>query len=138
MKGMSSLDMDVIQHDTTESARLNVIQRHKSSDAWRDVRQRIIPSITRRQLRRSPAHFSFCTFPSSALPHRTHKHSSNNMYKNNNHGPHILPKCSSRPDVQLLWSARRGTQRSGIHYELSLHRQHHSGDAKREQPGATC
>lgn len=124
MKGMSSLDMDLIQHDTTESARLNVIWRYKSSYAWRNVCQRIIPSITWRQLRGSPECFSFCTFPTSALPHRTHKHSSNNMYKNNNHGPHILPKCSSRPVVHLLWSAHRGTQCSGIHYKLSLHRQH--------------
>lgn len=124
MKGMSSSDMDLIQHDTTESARLNVILRYKSSDAWRNLRHRIIASITWSQLRRSPAHFSFCTCPTSTLPHQTHKHSSNNMYKNNNHRPHSLPKCSSRPDVQLLWSAHRGTQHSGIHCKLSLHRQH--------------
>lgn len=138
MKGMSSLDMDLIQHDTTESAMLNVIWRYKNSDAWRNVRHRIIPGTTWSQLRRSPAHFHFCIFPTSALPHRTHKHSSNNTYKNNNHGLHVLPKCSSRADIQLSWSARRGTRRSGIHYELSLHRQHWSSDARREQPGATC
>lgn len=87
MKGMSSLDMDLIQHDTTESARLHVIWRYESSDARRNIRQKTIPSITWRQLRGSPAHFSFCTFPTSAVPHRTHKHSSSNMYKNNNRGP---------------------------------------------------
>lgn len=34
---MNSLDMDLIQHDTTKSAMLSDIRRYKSCDAWRKV-----------------------------------------------------------------------------------------------------
>lgn len=63
------------------------------------------------------------------------------MYdENQNQKPwsHILPKSSLRPDVQLLWSGCSETQHSAIHCEPSLHRQHRSSDARREQPGAAA
>lgn len=136
MKGMSSLDVDLIQHDNWEckAACYTEIQKLRGLEECtpQDHSKHYMETV-----KGKPSTFLLLYFPHLCSPPPNRNHSSNNMYKNNNHGPHILPKCSSRPDIQLLWSARRGTQRSGIHYKLSSHRQHRSSDARREQPGAT-
>jgi len=142
---MSGLDVDLIQHGTTDSATLNDVRRQKSWDTWRNVHYRTVPSLTWRQLRGRPAPLSLCTFsplPSLSKLSPTTKHSCSDMHNENQNQklwPHILPKSSFRPDAQFLWSVCGGMQCSAIHGELlPLHRQYRSSDARREQPGATA
>lgn len=76
--------MDLSQHETVESATLNVIHKNKNWDIRRNVHYRILPSITWRQLRRRPAHFSLCTFLPLLSPTKLNlpnKQSCNNVWQ---------------------------------------------------------